>query len=385
MSHFFNGYKGGLRFFGYNVTRSRYTFVGVETMSVIKVSAPGRICLFGEHQDYLGLPVIAMAINLRIGLEASLHDRTIFRVDMPDTVEQMEIDPNLEQTYTHHRDYLRSAVNILRREGLRWDRGYSCTMRGTIPINAGVSSSSAMVIMWLRFLLETATPHLSFTEEQLANWGYQTEVAEFGDPGGMMDHYCAALGGILKIRTQPPFSAERWSMPLSGFVLGHSLEPKATLETLGRNRRDVTEGMNAVKTQLPEFALSTTPLEEVEPHLSTLPPDPVRRLRANLINRDLTPRAEKAIQAGNAEELGKLLTAHHHQLRDGLDLSTPKIERMMNAALQAGALGGKINGSGGGGCMFAYAPGCEQEVAEAIQREGGVPYIVRGDTGALCE
>jgi galactokinase len=372
-------------FFGYNETRSRYISVGVETMSVRKVSAPGRICLFGEHQDYLGLPVIAMAINLRIGLEASPQAHDLLHVTMPDTGEQIEIDPNLEQTYTHHRDYLRSAVNVLRREGLQWEQGYLCTMRGEIPINAGVSSSSAMVIMWLRFLLETATPRLSFTEEQLANWGYQTEVAEFGDPGGMMDHYCAALGGILKIKTQPPFSAERWSMPLSGFVLGHSLEPKATLETLGRNRRDVTEGMNAVKAQLPEFALATTPLERVEPYLSELAPDPARRLRANLINRDLTPRAEKAIQAGNAKELGSLLTAHHHQLRDGLDLSTPKIERMMNAALQAGALGGKINGSGGGGCMFAYAPGREQEVAEAIQREGGVPFIVRCDIGAKCE
>jgi galactokinase len=29
------------------------------------ISTPGRICLFGEHQDYLGLPVIAMAISLR--------------------------------------------------------------------------------------------------------------------------------------------------------------------------------------------------------------------------------------------------------------------------------------------------------------------------------
>ena len=34
----------------------------------MKISTPGRICLFGEHQDYLGLPVIAMAISLRINL-----------------------------------------------------------------------------------------------------------------------------------------------------------------------------------------------------------------------------------------------------------------------------------------------------------------------------
>ena len=55
---------------------------------------------------------------------------------------------------------------------------------------------------------------------------------------------------------------------------------------------------------------------------------------------------------------------------------------MMDAALGAGALGGKINGSGGGGCMFAYAPGCEEAVAEAMRAEGGEPYIVKVDEGA---
>ena len=32
----------------------------------LEIYAPARICLFGEHQDYLGLPVIASAINLKL-------------------------------------------------------------------------------------------------------------------------------------------------------------------------------------------------------------------------------------------------------------------------------------------------------------------------------
>jgi galactokinase len=32
----------------------------------LTVKAPGRICLFGEHQDFLGLPVIAAVIDLHI-------------------------------------------------------------------------------------------------------------------------------------------------------------------------------------------------------------------------------------------------------------------------------------------------------------------------------
>ena len=41
---------------------------------------------------------------------------------------------------------------------------------------------------------------------------------------------------------------------------------------------------------------------------------------------------------------------------------------MLDAAMDAGAYGGKINGSGGGGCMFAYAPKDPEVVAEAIKR-----------------
>jgi galactokinase len=44
-------------------------------------------------------------------------------------------------------------------------------------------------------------------------------------------------------------------------------------------------------------------------------------------------------------------------------------------------LGGKINGSGGGGCMFAYAPNNPEHVAEAIEKAGGKAYIVQKDEG----
>ena len=57
----------------------------------------------------------------------------------------------------------------------------------------------------------------------------------------------------------------------------------------------------------------------------------------------------------------------------------------MNAALAAGALGGKINGSGGGGCMFVYAPLHAEEVAAAIAGEGGKSYIITVDSGTREE
>ena len=54
---------------------------------------------------------------------------------------------------------------------------------------------------------------------------------------------------------------------------------------------------------------------------------------------------------------------------------------LINLALNAGALGGKINGSGGGGCMFAYSPESPEKVAEAIESVGGKAYIIQSDEG----
>jgi len=46
----------------------------------IKVSTPSRICIFGEHQDYLGLEVIAQAIDLRFYAEADEREDKILDI-----------------------------------------------------------------------------------------------------------------------------------------------------------------------------------------------------------------------------------------------------------------------------------------------------------------
>ena len=54
----------------------------------MEISTPGRICLFGEHQDYLGLPVIAMAISLRakiIGEKRSDNQVIIYKPNLGET------------------------------------------------------------------------------------------------------------------------------------------------------------------------------------------------------------------------------------------------------------------------------------------------------------
>ena len=54
--------------------------------------APGRICLFGEHQDYFGLPVAAASLPLGIGITAADRPDRRVLIDLPDTGEQLDYD-----------------------------------------------------------------------------------------------------------------------------------------------------------------------------------------------------------------------------------------------------------------------------------------------------
>jgi galactokinase len=82
------------------------------------------------------------------------------------------------------------------------------------------------------------------------------------------------------------------------------------------------------------------------------------------------------------EAFGGLILKHHENLRDGLGISTPVIERILESAMNNGALGGKINGSGGGGCLFVYAPleNCEKIINE-VEKMGYPARKMKQDVG----
>ncbi|MBQ3049348.1 MAG: galactokinase family protein, partial [Oscillospiraceae bacterium] len=67
----------------------------------VKASTPSRICLFGEHQDYLGLEVIASAINLRFSAQASDRDDNILAIDIRDSSVSELGQKNVNNLYQH--------------------------------------------------------------------------------------------------------------------------------------------------------------------------------------------------------------------------------------------------------------------------------------------
>lgn len=350
------------------------------------ISAPGRICLFGEHQDYLGLDVIAAAINLRFRIIFSKRNDSIFNILMPDINSQLIIEPSGEIKYENNRDYLKATINILKREyKFDFKEGYDFIFKSEIPINAGASSSSVMLVAWVKTLLKIFNHPDADIPEKVADIAYNSEVVEFKESGGMMDHYSSSIGGLLHIETKyKPVKYEKIDYKnLNGFVLANSLQPKDTVGVLKKIKKEVLESVELIKKYIPDFSFEKYTLDDIKKEILNLPENLQLKLKANMINHSLFKEALKLLKQKNfnEKELGKLLDEHHKWLRDGLGISTPKIEYMLMMAKKAGALGGKINGSGGGGTMFVYAPGNENKVANALKDAGGVPYIINIDKG----
>jgi len=348
------------------------------------VTAPGRICLFGEHQDYLGLPVITAAINLRISIAGRKRYDRKFYLDLPDIGSQEEIDLEKPITYIKERDYFRSGLNVLLRQYVTFPHGYDCTVRGNIPINSGTSSSSALVIAWIKFLLTIAADKRQTDPLAITRLAHQAEVLEFNEPGGMMDHFAASFGAILYIDFSVSKGRQK-SLPakLGYFVLGDSQQPKDTKAILERVKDGTLKAMDVLFNENEKLKIQTLSLKDLEYYKGLISYEQYELLKGNIINRELTQQAKKLLQREKIDyqQLGDLLNAHQDELRDRLRISTPKIDRMIDAALKVGALGAKINGSGGGGCMFAYAPDKYKQVAEAIAQAGGRPYIIQIDKG----
>ena len=355
--------------------------------SKIKISTPGRVCLFGEHQDYLQLPIIASAISKHVYVEGTKRYDNNVNISMPDISEEVSFKIGSELSYTKERDYLRSSLNIVLREGYTFSSGFDCLIHGDIPINAGASSSSALIVSWINFLLHMSDQSVSLPVEEIAYLAYKAEVLEFAEPGGMMDHYSTAVGGVIGLSSYPNIQLSKINTELGALVLGNSGEPKDTKFILARVKKGVIKIVDELKKQFPQFSLQDIKIDELGSFKNSLSDEQYELLYGTVRNRDITREALTLLGKKPLDHklLGNLLNEHQAVLRDVLKISTPKIDSMIKAALDAGAYGAKINGSGGGGTMFAYAPENPKKVLEAIDQIATETYIVYSDKGTQAE
>jgi galactokinase len=350
------------------------------------VSAPGRACLFGEHQDYLGLPVVPCALDMRMVVEGETRTDGVFRIaDVKHGVSGKFSLDDLDYRNEDF-DFLRAVVRVMLGDGMDSIAGADVEMRSEVPISSGLSSSAAMLVAWAKFLNDGFD--LGYEPLSLAMVCYRAEHDELGIPCGVMDQISSSFGGITHIDCSDPPVVRRLNADIGDLVIGDTLIHKRTMDVHGTRTREMTRAIEQLSNQLGERVdLAEVSWSDVEKCLPEMDGVSTMRLRAALNNRDITRSAVEIFESGSPDlpELGRLLLRHHAYLRDDYQVSHPMLDKLIAAGLSAGALGGKLTGAGLGGCVVLLAPYCQDEVAEAIRGAGGRPYMASVDEGARRE
>jgi mevalonate kinase len=289
----------------------------------VRASAPGKIILFGEHAVVYGQPALAVPVT-QVQATATLtpHDEGPALPRPGPWAEQTWIDAvDIKRRYrlaaAGPADPLAKAVWLTLERTPAPVRPFTLSMQSNIPIASGLGSGAAVCTATVRAL--SAYLGLALSDADVSALVYQTEKLLHGTPSGIDNTVIAYGQPVYFIRGQAPvpFKVAR---PF-GLVIGDTGLPSPTKIAVG-DVRLAYEREPARYTQLFEAIGG------------------------------IATQAYIFIETGQTGELGRLMNDNHARLQE-MGVSSPELDRLVEAARQAGAHGAKLSGGGRGGNMMA--------------------------------
>jgi len=282
--------------------------------------APGKVIILGEHFVVHGSPALAASIGVGVLAEAEKSKELVV---VSEDLNLRAVGPNVVGPLKP----IVESVEYLRRR-FKLEDEFSIVLRGEIPVSAGLGSSAASSVAAVSAVMREAG--LWIGEEIVNEAAMVAERITHGRPSGI-DVSIAIRGGIQLFRAGRMEKQVRIKGPVEVIVVESGLR---------RETSALVQRVYEFKAENP--SLFEEMLEEV--------------------SRDVVE-SVKLLESGELEELGRLLVKHHGFLRT-LGLSSDAIEEILRRSLESGALGAKITGAGGGGCVIVL-PG---ENSSAILR-----------------
>jgi mevalonate kinase len=290
--------------------------------------ACGKVILLGEHAVVYGVPAIAAGIDrgararaaplpcgpstlvVRMpeplpaeGTAATTEGRRSFTVTVRDDEEQHD----LARAF-------RALLDAARGDAPR--RPHAVEVDADLPPGGGLGCSAAMGVAIARALDPCAS------DEVLQALAMAWERVFHGNPSGV-DAAVSARGGCVYFRKGEPLERVRVRGTLH-LCIGSTGIPSST--------KAMVDAVAHLRERRPEVVAKS--FEEI---------------------RSLVGSARLAVEAGDRLALGRLMDLNQ-MLLGGLFVSSPDIERMCAVAREAGALGAKLTGAGGGGSVVALVP-----------------------------
>jgi galactokinase len=352
------------------------------------VTAPGRVNLIGEHTDYNLLPVFPVALQFGI--------RILFRPRGDATVRlaamapgfgdrsfelQAEIRPYAAGDWGN---YVKAAAQaVVERWNLR--RGMDAVVRGDLPMSAGLSSSSAMVVASALALLDAN--QVESDRVELAELMAAAEHYVGTRGGGMDQAIClggkrghAALIEFAPLRITPVAVPDNWR-----FLVAHSMVKANKSAGAREHYNQCVADCHAAAAIMGDFRALVCAASEEEvlaQGRARLDDRLFHRFRHQVTEGRRVYLARDAMAAGDARRFGALMLASHRSMRDDYLISCPEVDQLVEAAMTCGAIGARMTGAGFGGFVVALTDAAN--VDSLISRLDRLFYAPRGVSGVVA-
>jgi len=305
-------------------------------MPAIAAWAPGKIILFGEHAVVYHRPAIAVPVTdvqaRAVILPNPLGQPGSVQIDAPD------IGLNALLSELPPENPLATSILAVQEQlGISSLPAFKIRITSTIPIAAGLGSGAAISAAIARAVSNFLGHPLS--DSQVSDIAYRVDQYYHGTPSGIDNTVIAHNRPVYFVRGQP-FQTLRVVQPFT-LVIGNSGLPSPTGTVVGDLRA--------------RYEADPAAYEPIFNHIGAI-----------------AEQARGVIEQGDPFDLGPLLTANHAFLHQ-LGVSCPELNRLVTAALAAGALGAKLSGGGRGGNMIALVePELAEDVSAALRAAGAV-------------
>ena len=302
----------------------------IEIGAVTEATAPGKIILFGEHAVVYGRPAIAAPISqLRARATITHSSSNNCYIVAPDLNRHDRLQDLPED------DALALAARQVLDTAQIWQvPDITIHVNSQIPIASGMGSGAAIAAAIIRALARHLKRDDLQANETVSALTYEVEKIHHGTPSGIDNTVVAYEQPIYFVRQSPHNQIEPFSVatPLR-FVVADTGVRSSTKIAVG----DVRRQYNKQPAQFAQIFGACGRIAQT---------------------------ARQAIEAGDVDKVGQLMTENHAWLQK-MTVSSPELDTLVDAALAVGALGAKLSGAGRGGNMIALV---EDEAMETAVR-----------------
>jgi len=304
---------------------------------MIKVSAPGKLMLFGEHAVVYNRPCLVTSVEHRMAVQLKKREDNRIILNAPEVGLKdysLFID-DLEKSHSKGARFVLQAIFNFSKK-YRMKTGLEIETRSEFSSKFGLGSSSAITVSTLKGLAELFG--IKMEKKELFDLAYQT-VLDIQGVGSGFDVASAAYGGILY------------------FLTGGKI-----IEEIKVDKLPIIVGYTGIKADTPTLIRMVSNKLSQEPRKINKIFDEIEKIV------DL---AKIEIENQGWEKVGKLMNQNQELLRE-LGVSSKELENLIRASLKAGAFGAKLSGAGGGDCMIAIANKDNfNKINKAIEKAGG--------------